>query len=303
MPACKKIFSLVLAALVAGAPAVFCQSITGIEMPTINDIESPSMPSISSPAVGGGFYRPGFENKDKSGAPSDGSAKKSADTNDASSENDSTANSKKYSAIDLLSSLSANDIANLGDMGLLSSLYSLNGNSSVIKNESAQLSVILEEIRALKKEVSQVKDSAGVPAVNVSLQKETEPVSSPKKCSALLRFLVNNYDIRKTCKVVYISKIQADGSFLLTGDRIYESDGKPVSETFYILFRMSDIKNSKKVYSVETSLSQSRFNEYSFLYQLSQRDDLFAEQTGNLVIMHTSDPAWKLDMLLDLVEE
>lgn len=313
MPVCKKSFSsfsnklfpLVLAALVAGTPAVSGQSITGIEMPTIGDIESPSMPTIPSPSVGGSFYRPGFDNSKKSGAPSDGSADKASNSKDDSLDNSSLlSNSLQYSVNDLITSLTASDISNLGDMGLLSSLYSLNGNSSVSKNESAQLAAILNEIRALKKEVAEANTgAASVAPVNVSLQKTDVSVPSSKKRSALLRFLVNNYDIRKTCKVVYISKIQADGSFLLTGDRIYESDGSSVSETFYILFKMNDIKNGKRIYSVETNLSQSRFNEYSFLYQLSQKEDLFAEQTGNLVIIHTSDPTWKLDMLLDLVEE
>lgn len=292
----------VLAFLLTGAPAVAGESAGGLEMPTIEGISSPDMPSVSSPEIGGGFYRPGVKNAKQPGAPSDGSAEKPSDKSSTAAAEEKKADSKTkgYTLTDLASSLTATDISSLGSLGLLSSLYSDTTSNSLLTNSNdLQLDLVLKEIEALRDEIADKEDA--LPAVNNS---SAEPkVIPPKKHSSLLRFTVNGYDIRNTCKVVYISKIQSDGSFLLTGDRNYESDGRHIAETFYILFRMSDIKNGQKIYSIETDISQNIFNEYSFLYQLSQMEDLTASQTGNLVVLHTTDPTWKLDLLLDLNEE
>lgn len=311
--------------LLTGAPAVAGESGNSLTMPTIEGIETLDMPTITSSGIGSGFYKPGVQNTKKSGAPSDSSAKKSDNKNDSSAVYDEKSNNKtkQLAMNDLITSLTASDISSLGNMGLLSSLYSLNEDSAYSNsNDSLQLSVILKEIEALRDEVNDKKNSVSTEISNkVSVNNEipakqneivdnvnnnsstTAKNTTPKKYSSLLRFTVNGYDIRNTCKVVYISKIQPDGSFLLTGDRNYESDGRHISETFYILFKMSDIQNGQKIYSIDTELSQNIVNEYSFIYQLSQKDDLKASQTGNLVVLHTSDPTWKLDLLLDINEE
>ena len=55
-------------------------------------------------------------------------------------------------------------------------------------------------------------------------------------------------------------------------------------------------------YHAAAAVTQDYLNEYSFLYQLSQRENLSAMRTGNLVTMRTTDPDWKLELLIDLGE-
>ena len=118
--------------------------------------------------------------------------------------------------------------------------------------------------------------------------------------SKLIRFQVNGYDIFKTCRVIYISKVDKDGSFLLTGDRRYQSDSTSRAETFYLVFKSKGVVNGQQQYTVATAVTQDHLNQYSFLYQLSQRNNLIATQVGNMVMLRTTDPTWKLDLLLDL---
>ena len=124
--------------------------------------------------------------------------------------------------------------------------------------------------------------------------------AAEKAASRILRFNVNNYDILKTCKKVYISDVQQDGSFLVTGDRRYLSDGKQRTETFHILFKNSATNNSAVNYNAAASVTQDYLNEYSFLYQLSKKPQLSAMRTGNLVTMRTDEPDWKMELLIDL---
>ena len=121
--------------------------------------------------------------------------------------------------------------------------------------------------------------------------------------SRLFRFMVNGYDVLKTCRVVYISQVQKDSTFLLTGDRRYQSDGVTRNETFYLLFKSKGVINGQQTYSVAAAVTQDYLNQYSFLYQLSQKSNLTATQIGNLVCLRTTDPSWKLDLLLDLEEQ
>ena len=114
---------------------------------------------------------------------------------------------------------------------------------------------------------------------------------------------MNNYDILKTCGKIYISDIQHDGSFLVTGDRRYMSDGKNRTETFHMLFKNSSGEHSAVNYNAATSVTQDYLNEYSFLYQLSKRPQLSAVRTGNLVTMRTNDQDWKMELLIDLGEK
>ena len=138
-------------------------------------------------------------------------------------------------------------------------------------------------------------------ATNTASNAITKTPAAPH--SSLLRFTVNGYNILKTCRVVYISKIDSNNSFLLTGDRKYQSDGLTRTETFYLLFKPNGVVGGQKSYSVAAAVTQDYLNEYSFLYQLAQKNNLTATQTGNLVILRTDDSSWKLDLLLDLEEQ
>ena len=122
------------------------------------------------------------------------------------------------------------------------------------------------------------------------------------KSSRLLRFSVNGNDLLKTCQKVYISDVQHDGTFLLTGNNLASENGKNQEETFHILFTSNPHSADLNNYSATAAVTQTAVNTSSLLYQLSQRKDLQASRTGNLVAMRTTDPEWKLELLLDLGE-
>ena len=111
---------------------------------------------------------------------------------------------------------------------------------------------------------------------------------------------MNGYDILRTCRTLFISDVQSDGTFLITGDRRYQSDGSTRSETFHLLFKAASGSDSLKSYDAAALVTQDYLNENSFLYQMSQRDDMQASRTGNLVTLRTTDPKWKLELLIDL---
>lgn len=311
LPVCVLIFCI------ASVPAVFAQNSMSPSMPQISSLDSPEMPSVSTPSLGSGFYRPGNNsNQYYSGPQFVSNSKKTPAEKKEQSDEGNASSRNNLSLTELTSSLSAYDISQLGSLGLLSQLTDSSGltlgtntltnsvSNTLTDTSSVQLKAILSELNSLKQQISSLQDSATLTNFSRSSSSAAIHQEIPKKtnASSLLRFQVNGYDIRKTCRVVYISKIQQDGSFLLTGDRLYESDGHPVSETFYILFRMKGVMNNQKIYELESTVSQSIYNPYSFVYQLSQKNNITAAQTGNLIAIHTNDPAWKLDLLLDLEE-
>ena len=55
-------------------------------------------------------------------------------------------------------------------------------------------------------------------------------------------------------------------------------------------------------YSVpsEPSRKPDYENQYSYLYQLAQKNALSADRTGNLVTLRINDGVWKMDLLLSL---
>ena len=329
----RSVATLVLL-LTAGGTGLFAEG--SPSMPQIGGIDSPTMPTVTSPTIGDGFYTPGNKGNDiykgpkstdttkKNNSSEDTPKDENSDSNEQNntSENDSSASSTTISAktaaaaassaTNLLSSLSASDISSLGDMGLLSQLFSVAGTEDTTANLSnvytstsndttnILLKQVLTELEKLKAQTAQL--SATTPAATTSTVNYT---SNNKKAlrSQLIRFQVNGYDILKTCRVVYISKTEKDNTFLLTGDRRYQSDGTIRSETFYLLFKSKGVINGQQTYSVAAAVTQDHLNQYSFLYQLSQKDDLVATQIGNLVCLRTTDPSWKLDLLLDLEKQ
>lgn len=338
-----KLFSSILffssAAFLFTVPrqAAFSEDNSGVSvtMPTIGNVYSPSMPTLSSPTLGDGFYTPGNNTNDIYTGPnttsnkstSSDSTKKtssnSASSNTTASNNSSDAkktNTSNLSIDNVISSLTASDISSLGNMGLLSSLTGSDASDSISNlytsssNSSTNilLKEVLSEMEELKKAQNENNETTSVEknvsqttnaesATNTASNAITKTPAAPH--SSLLRFTVNGYNILKTCRVVYISKIDSNNSFLLTGDRKYQSDDLTRTETFYLLFKPNGVVNGQKSYSVAAAVTQDYLNEYSFLYQLSQKNNLTATQTGNLVILRTDDSSWKLDLLLDLEEQ
>lgn len=231
----------------------------------------------------------------------------------------STDETKKEKKNSLVSTLTANELTALGSMGLLKnfsgSINSLGTNSlgnSIYGNgiqSSLETKEILEkvllEIEEIKKNTKEIPVEKPVTIVASAPVISSNSLSSAaeKASSRILRFSVNDYDILKTCGKIYISDIQHDGSFLVTGDRRYLSDGKQRKETFHMLFKNSMGENSATRYTAAASVTQDYLNEFSFLYQLSNRKDMSALRTGNLVTMRTADPDWKLELLIDLGEK
>lgn len=226
----KRIFVLTAAALFnANAQSTSFSSIT-----------SPSMPTVSSPEIGNGFYSPGSVLKPEYSKSTSQSS--SSKTGQAKSENKNaeSSNEKREMQKKILSALSAKDISLLKEQGFSSDINSMIFSLSSSDN-SQETKVLLNKILA---EIEKIKDESGkengkkkAPEVSAASAKEEK---LPEKAKArLLRFSVNGYDILRTCRKIYISEVQLDGTFLITGDRVYSSDRKNRTETFHILFKSS----------------------------------------------------------------
>ena len=297
----------------------------------------PKGPSLSMPSVGNGFYSPGrsdFYRGSRPVAPnqqnSQSSSSQANSQNQAATASNGTKNQnssaqkaqtevKKLntlakSASSQFNMLSADDISSMSNLGAFSQLSSLlgRGNSNLESKlleaqntvtastvDSTTLKQILSELTDLK---NQMATTNGESVTKSSEKKDDSDVFSNvvKKEPKILRFTVNGYDILATCKKVYFSEVETDGTFLLTGDRKYMSENKVRTETFYFYFRAKANDNGIIKYAVTPAVSQDYENEYSYLHQLTQKTDLTADRTGNLVTLRVTDGGWKLDMLLSL---
>ena len=271
------------------APAAPAAPSVSVAAPSVS---MPSMPKISAPVAGSSFYTPGknFLTKEKSAA----NAQNSATTEQ---KNSAASNNLETTLLDGgadFSGLTAQDLVQLAKSGSLSNVSSLFGNAGFYKNPSSGaadnkilLKKILSELDQIKKSQSQNLAAASTGA---------KPSALPPK---ILRFVVNANDILSKCVQVYFSDLESDGSFLLTGDARTLFDNQTVSETFYLLFKSSGTKNSKTVYSVAPSLSQSQKTSTP-LSAFCSASELTAERVGNLVTLRSINGAAACDLLLDI---
>ena len=95
--------------------------------------------------------------------------------------------------------------------------------------------------------------------------------------------MINGSDILASCKTIYFSKPEADGTFLLTADRNYATDGGQRSETFYLLFKAAAGGGSGNGYTVIPAVLQMQPDPVSPVHRLAKEQGLTAEKTGNLV--------------------
>lgn len=265
-----------------------------VEMPKMPEV--PSMPSISAD---GSFYRPSSPI-----APSAPSAP--AQTAEPSAQGDSkTADEKKnltlaqsldnQSLLDTLTggtTLTAADISDLYDSGLFSTVSSLTGTSSAAN----LLERTLLQLNALKDSQQNVPPEQKVELRQIQADAQTFRQREP----SILRFKINGYSITDSLTATFFSEPEADGSFLLTGDRRYYVNQVPLTETFYMLFKTVSSAGSAVSYNVQTSVVQDYKNENSFLYRLAGAENLTAEKTGNLVVMHFEQDDLKVEILLDI---
>ncbi|WP_294423886.1 hypothetical protein [uncultured Treponema sp.] len=283
------------------AAAVFNAS---AQSTSFSSITSPSMPTISSPEIGNGFYSPGSVLKPEYSKSTSQNNSSQSEKTKAENKNAESSNAKSEMQKKILSALSAKDISLLNEKGFSSDINSMIFSLSSSDNSQETkilLNKILAEIEKIKDKSSQDNSKKKTAEVSAAPAKEEK---LPEKAKArLLRFSVNGYDILRTCRKIYISEVQLDGTFLITGDRVYSSDGKNRTETFHILFKTSPNENGTLNYKAAANVTQDYLNENSFLYQLSKFESLPAMRVGNLVSMRTEDPNWKLELLIDLGEQ
>ncbi|MCR5218024.1 hypothetical protein [Treponema sp.] len=297
----KKTAALLITASLAGN--LYCDeknNTPSVETPAINTpsipeikIDTSGMHTLSAPTIGEGFYTPNTVSSKIYDAPQSQKKVQSKISDDITTDSGSL---KK-----VLSSISAQDLSTMSELGMLDSLDS----------SDDSLEAILSELRQIKEQNSELlykteaDKSFATPAKDYVTTEGEEDSTSSKKAVVkpkILRFSINSYDILRTCRKIYISSLQEDGAFLVTGDRRYLSDGKTRSETFYLYFNIEK-ENGTSTYTVTALVSQDYLNEYSFIYQLSQKKNLTATRTGNLLTMHTADANWQLDFLVDLGDE
>lgn len=270
-------------------------------MPSMPTVSSPSITSPSSPVI----KRTETPQTSEQGQ-SNNAADKDGAKNSSKTGTDLSKTVTASSLINLNSLITNGTLSSLLEDGAntnsTSSLLSLSNlisgktdiNSLLNQNTAAPLADTSASSVLLNKIINQL----------TSLQEELDKIKKENKNSALqintakiLRFSVNGYDILATCKTVYFSIPDKDGSFLCTADREYYANGIIRKETFYMLFS-SDGKNN---FNVAARVMQDYLNEYSFVYQLSQKSGVRAQKTGNLITIMIDDPVWKLDLLINLI--
>lgn len=214
--------------------------------------------------------------------------------------------------------LTAGDLSNLSGLGLFGTVSNLLSNSrglnssnsksganlyqnlageNFLINQNSSDSKILGQILS---ELSELKSSNTENGVLRSENKDGFS-NTAKTEPKILRFNVNGYDVLSTCKKIYFSEQESDGTFLLTGDRKYFSANKSRSETFYFFFNSKGSDGGITKYKVTPAVSQDSENKYSFLYGLTQKSELEAERTGNLVTLRANDGSgWKMDLLISM---
>jgi len=199
----------------------------------------------------------------------------------------------------------------LGDLGSLSSLGNLGSLSSLLGSTDSgiQNTANIDSTNALLTKILQKLDTLFV-AINENKVDATQTTVGeqivPQNFSQVLRFSSTNiaengqnasiYDILNTCRSIFISEPESDGTFLLTCDRVYSANGTLQNETFYMLFKAIETD----IFGVAVSVQQSRENKNSILYRLSQYSPLVAIRTGNLVTLRSQNPAPQVDLLLDI---
>ena len=254
-------------------------------------VSMPSLPRVSAPVSGGTFYTPGkrFLNQNDSTTQNqnaDGSTKKSA----ASSELETSLLTGQGADF---SNLSAQDLVQMAKSGSITNVSSLLGASNFYNRTNAAgdnqvlLQKILSELTEIKKAQSQSLASSST---------GTKPSTLPPK---ILRFVVNANDVLSKCVQVYFSDTESDGSFLLTGDAKCFFENENISETFYLLFKASGTQNSKTVYTVTPTLSQSKKADTP-LGKFCSAVNLTASRVGNLVTLHSLQDGTMADLLLDI---
>jgi protease II len=275
-------------------------------MPTM-----PSMPTISSPSV---KTKPTVQNnKQTSNTKSNGNA-------------NSQNQNPSVSAASLLQMSSSNPLGSITDLNSILSnlstektteadLSSLSTLSSTLLNSSSLTSTnnsvatntiltqILQRLEQLQAQVDKINSQPQqVSEKNLQNKNEVQTNTTQQQISEsknnqnkILRFKINNYDLTKSFTTLFFSEKEKDGSFLLTGDRVYNLYGKQMSETFYMLFKNENGNN----FEVAVALNQNDENQNSFLYKFAKDSPYKSQRTGNLFFINSNKNDLKIDILIE----
>ena len=275
-------------------------------MPTM-----PSMPTISSPSV---KTKPTVQNN-----------KQTSNTKSNESANSQNQN-PSVSAASLLQMSSSNPLGSITDLNSILSnlstektteadLSSLSTLSSTLLNSSSLTSTnnsvatntiltqILQRLEQLQAQVDKINSQPQqVSEKNLQNKNEVQTNTTQQQISEsknnqnkILRFKINNYDLTKSFTTLFFSEKEKDGSFLLTGDRVYNLYGKQMSETFYMLFKNENGNN----FEVAVALNQNDENQNSFLYKFAKDSPYQSQRTGNLFFINSNKNDLKIDILIE----
>lgn len=274
---------------------------TSLSMPTIS---SPSMPTITSPALNSSTNSTSNESKSSTSSTSSTSSASSAISSAAASSSilqnltasdlTSLTDSSGISSLTSLLGLTNNSSSTLNSLSSVSNLTSSTASNALLEKILEQLTLLVAAQNANSTNSSTTNTSSTDNATQASLKTENN-----NSLERLLRLRANGYNLLDSCSTIYFSKPEENGSFLLTGDRKYLSNGTYLNETFYFLFQNTENTNT---YNVSATIMQDRKNEFSFLYQASQLSPLIATRTGNLITLNINKESFSFEMLIQLGE-
>ena len=273
---------------------LYAQSQNTVEMP-----EMPQMPSM--PTLGGGFYTPSFPTRPNSSGNKKDMAEASKEKSESVLTEAITPESILSSALIKGNTLTANDISSLYDSGLFTNISSLSTSDSLANySTSTSTNVLLQQVLNSLNDLKKQQQSASAKEKNELNATKADAETFKKREPSILRFKINGYNISDSLTKVFFSDTEADGSFLLTGDRKYFVGQQVRTETFYMLFKTVSSNGSSLTYKVQPSIVQDHKNDNSYVYKLAAVKNLTAEKTGNLVVMHFTGDSLSVDLLLDI---
>ena len=295
MLTCKK--SFITAGIVFLSAAVFCMSVfaQAVEMPSMPTVSMPEMPTISSPGMDGKFYKPSLPNQKKNDSNKNDNGSADSKATETVITNGTTTEDILTSLLTNANLLSASDISDLYDTGSFNTISSLS-KGTTDASTNILLRQILEELNELKKE----HNTASAAQQEIYAAKKQDSETFKTRNPSILRFKINGYNIKDSVIQTFFSEPEADGSFLLTGDRKYFLNNKVCNETFYMLFKAVKSNGSTTTFSVTPSIAQASENKSSYVYKLCQCSNMIAEKTGNLVVIHFIGDDITADLLLDI---
>ena len=261
--------------------------------------EMPEMPAM--PTVGGGFYTPSLPNRPSNTKQSGDKTEQTKEKTESVLTEAITPESVMSAALAKGNTLTASDISSLYDSGLFTNMSSLNAAEGLSNyTTSTSTNVLLQQVLNSLNDLKKHQQGATAKEKNELNAVKTDSENFKHREPSILRFKVNGYNIADSLTKVFFSETEADGSFLLTGDRKYFVGQQVRTETFYMLFKTVSSNGSSLTYKVQPSIVQDIRNENSYVYRLANVKNLTAEKTGNLVVIHYSSDSVNADVLLDI---